>query len=184
MQIIEIGINSKWLSQIKDLGDSQSATVGFLPEQAYNDYAENKHIYAALIEDELAGYVLFRITKNMTIIVHLCVCPAMRKSGIAKKLVNHLYENTKHTYGIKLNCRRDYNLEEFWKSLGFIPISEKPGKSVKNKTILTTWLKKHVHDDLFSYQEENNLDSRIIANLDTNIVIDLCDNSNDESMAL
>jgi len=184
MQIIEVGINSEWLSQIRDLGDSQSATVGFLPEQAYNDYAESKHIYAALLDDKLAGYILFRITKNVTIIVHLCVCPIFQRKGIAKKLVNHLYENTKHTYGIKLNCRRDYNLEEFWRSLGFIPISEKTGKSKKYNTILTTWLKKHVHDDLFTYQEENNLDTRIIANLDTNIVIDLCYKADDESSAL
>ena len=184
MKIAIINDSSPFLEAVISLGDQNSATLGFLPGQAFYDYASKNQIIVASDGNELLGYLLFRISRNVTYIVHLCVSSKHRGSGIAKALMNHLVQETSHTYEIKLRCRRDYGLDNFWQLLGFTPTSETPGRSTKEPTILTVWTRSHKHDTLFDYIAAQNKESTFIAVLDTNIVIDLLDGSSDESKQL
>lgn len=185
MEILPIDGSSPLLEAVISLGDQNCATLGFLPEQAFHDYAQKKHIIVALSEDQtLLGYLLFRISKDVTSIVHLCISNEHRGNGIAKSLMDYLFETTTHTYGIRLQCRRDYRLNSFWRSLGFTPLSEKPGRAKKTQTILTIWLRPHKHDTLFDYVENALQPKPFTAILDTNIVIDLFEGSHNESLQL
>ena len=66
----------------------------------------------------MVAYVLFRVRKRSNIIVltHLCVDSCNRNMGYAKKLVDAVQEQFPNIRCIEVRCRRDYNLEEFWKA--------------------------------------------------------------------
>ena len=75
MDIRIINHKSKWLKKVQDLGDTASSTVGFLPRDAYFDYARRNQILAVIDNDELLAYTMFRFRKSSIVIVHLCVAP-------------------------------------------------------------------------------------------------------------
>jgi ribosomal protein S18 acetylase RimI-like enzyme len=109
MKIFSINSNSKYLSEVKKLWRTNSATLGFFPDGAFFDYADKRQILVAVTEsDSLIGYLIYRVTKQRISIVHLCVDSSARKQGIAKLLVDFLKQNTKNSYGIGLYCRRDF----------------------------------------------------------------------------
>lgn len=83
---------------------------------------------------------------------------------------------------MQLSCRRDYCISGFWSSCGFVPISERIGRATKEQTTLTTWIKSNPdYPSLFECCDDNSR-ARIV--LDTNIVIDLCDKSCEETNAI
>lgn len=182
IQIIEP--NTTQIEEVRKMGDALSKTVGFFPYEIYTFHAQKGWIIGAFEEGILVGYIMYRITKDITSIAQLCVLPKHRGMGIAKSLVDYLYSQTKHTRGLQLNCRRDYGISDMWKALGFTPLSEKPGRATRKTTTLTTWFRAHKQDDLFSLAESQKNDKRIVAVLDTNIVIDLVDESVIESTQL
>lgn len=184
MDIQIIKPDTAQIEEVRKLGDSLSKTVGFFPYEIYIFHAQKGWIIGAFEEDTLVGYIMYRITKDITSIAQLCVLPQHRGKGIAKSLVDYLYLQTKHTRGLQLNCRRDYGISDIWKALGFTPLSEKPGRATRKNTTLTTWFRAHKQDDLFALAESQKNDKRIVAVLDTNIVIDLVDESVIESTQL
>lgn len=185
MEFIVVSNRSKWLKRIQDLGDSASGTVGFLPREAFADYARKGHVLALVEEDELLAYVMYRYKKSALIIVQLCVSPQHKRKGLAKRLVNELFEREKDSIShMQLSCRRDYGLENFWMSIGFAPIDERAGRATTRSTILTTWIRRNTEcKDIFALLSEVDK-QRTLAVLDTNIVIDLYDGSNNESKTL
>lgn len=54
MDIQIINHKSKWLNKVQDLGDTASGTVGFLPRDAYFDYARRNQILVVIL-----GLILF-----------------------------------------------------------------------------------------------------------------------------
>jgi hypothetical protein len=100
-------------------------------------------------QNECLGYLLYRTSGNKAAIVHLCANPAVRKQGVARKLVEHLKTETKHLLGIGLYCRRDYSVNDMWPRFGFVAVSSKPGRGHKPSQ-LTYWWFSHGHADLFS----------------------------------
>jgi len=184
MNVVEVKKNSRWLSQIIKLGDSHRATVGFLPERAFEEYAEKKRILALVDEDEVLAYVLFRFKKSELIIVHLCVSTLHRNKGYARVLIDELEKrNSEHISHMKLSCRRDYNLDAFWTKLGFVPFGESPGRATTKQTVLTKWIRyNQFSENLFTVVPDSQNNLHII--LDTNVVIDLCEGGNEEVNAL
>ncbi|MFM7202591.1 MAG: GNAT family N-acetyltransferase, partial [Myxococcota bacterium] len=89
MKIIIVETNSIFLPSIVALGRRFSATLGHFPAGAFEDAARAKTILAALIDDKLAGYLLYREvpTHRRASIVHLCVDPMYRTLGIGRALV-------------------------------------------------------------------------------------------------
>lgn len=163
---------SKHLDHVRDLADRNSATLGFLPFQAFRDFAARKQILIALDNDVLAGYLLYRIVqeRNCAVIVHLCVEGQYRGKGITKQLFEELRKRTQALSGIRLRCRRDYEIaNQVWRNLGFTPLSEMAGRSRTKQTTLTNWWYPHGHPTLFDRQD--NRKSRIA--IDANVFFDL-----------
>lgn len=185
MKFVTIDENSKWLSAVQKLGDDSRLTLGFMPAQAFVDYAKRKQILGLIINGELIAYTMFRYKKTSLIIVHFCVSTKHRGHGYAKKLMSALYQQEKdYVSQFMLSCRRDYNLDKFWYSLGFAPMAEKSGRASKSNSILTTWIRPNSEcQSLFTAAFDNDAE-KIRAVLDSNIVIALCSENEIEVNAL
>lgn len=167
MEYSFVNNNSKWLADIISMGDEFRSTVGFLPRQAFEDYAKKGHIFAATENGCLLGYIMFRYKGHSLIVVHLCVDSKYRMRGIAKSLVNELFVREKpYISQMQLSCRRDYGISDFWSSCGFVPVGECDGRAINEKTTLTKWIRTNVdYPNIFELSEG---DSRIKVVLDTN----------------
>lgn len=163
-----------------DLGTQHADTLGFFPKGAFQEHASRKHIFVALTsQNECLGYLLYRTSGNKAAIVHLCANTAVRKQGVARKLVEHLKTETKHLLGIGLYCRRDYSVNDMWPRFGFVAVSSKPGRGHKPSQ-LTYWWFSHGHADLFSLAVQIDEKKQQVC-MDANVFFDLYDESDPES---
>ena len=132
-------LTSDDLPQVDVLMKQNSATLGFLPFEALNDYQKRGGILGAKTEDnELAGYLLYARHHSYFRIVHLCVSTPHRGNQVARRLVCQLRSIATTQRLIKLHCRRDYSANEMWPILGFVPREERPGRSSAGH-LLTHW---------------------------------------------
>ena len=58
--------------KVKKLGRKYGATLGFMPEGGFDDYAMRKSIITASEGDVLLGYLMFRQTSRMEVNEPLC----------------------------------------------------------------------------------------------------------------
>ncbi len=190
IKIILINEESPYIEKAIELGNQNKATLGLFPKGAYIKFAKNKRILVAIDEKKnFLGYLLYDTNiRNMSaIIVHLSTKESCQKSGVAKALFEKLKEITKNIYrGIRVSCRRDYELRDFWSKLGFIPKTEKPGRS-KIGSILTVWWFDHGHPTLFTLADEKRTASKSRVVIDANVFYQLQEepsDSNEDSQAL
>ena len=126
---------STHFEQVKKLWRENSQTLGFLPKGAFNNYAADKCILVAQDNKTILGYLLFRKVKGhcpypQATIVHLCIDTKLRNQGIAKFLIEKLCSDLESSYlNLKITCRKDYQLDEFWIKLGFVFQNEIIGRS-------------------------------------------------------
>ncbi|WP_414575396.1 GNAT family N-acetyltransferase [Anabaena sp. CCY 9402-a] len=173
--IDEISSGSKHLETIIKLGDSNSVTLGFLPDGAFRRLADEGRILGFIIKEVgCVGYLLYDTNRSRVKLTHLCVDKQWQGRGIAKLLIKKLKARTSHLYGIILSCRRDYGLDGMWASLGFTSVHERPGRS-KDRSILTEWWLNYGHPDLLTTLAQQKIDSRIFIAIDANIFYDLTD---------
>jgi len=166
--------DSPVLSAVKALWRAHSDTLGFFPEGAFADYAARGQIAVALDDRQhCLGYLLHRVASDRAIIVHLCVSPESRGTGVARLLVDDLSSATRHLRGIGLRCRRDYDASSFWPRLGFVAVHEQPGRG-HVPAQLTFWWLDHGHPTLFSPRTASMGPSLRVA-LDANVFFDLVD---------
>jgi len=179
--IIDIEDDYDLIDDIITLGDSQKQTLGFLPEQAFIDYAErNSIIVAVSSERKVLGYVLFAQKQNHVCrLAHVCVDPKCRYLGIGNALISRLKTKTANTNCIIAKCRRDYQLDKFWELNGFIAKGEKSGRGL-NDTTLTIWEYRH-RPSLLSLPPEK---AKPLAVLDLNIIIEVTSETENECNAI
>lgn len=177
--------SSKEFTNAVLLGDSNSKTLGFLPYVAFEKYAKKKQLIGAFEKDnnDLIGYLLYRVAHNKVTIVHLCINENKRGQDTSSKLVNYLKKNTKQFDGIKLSCRNDYGIDRVWEKLNFVPVIEKVGRS-KQGLPLTIWWFPHHQENLLTQISEYELNNKIVAVIDMNVFLDIKDNREQESLAL
>ena len=175
----------RYIDQIQALGDKNSSTLGFIPSDAFRQFAKDERIFCALDGQKVIAYVLFRIRKktNCIVLVHVCVANEYRKSGIASRLINEVVEQYPFHRFIEVSCRRDYALDELWKRNGFYVVREKPGRSTHG-SILTVWRRNIQERDLLFLAHEKESEDKLIAVLDTNIIIELCDTPDNGAVCL
>jgi ribosomal protein S18 acetylase RimI-like enzyme len=129
IEIKSISNRDDLLSKVIELGNKNSKTLGLFPEGAFLDHAAKKTIIAAVDNERLAGYVLFRISqrKRLVSITHLCIDSEYRKKGVAVILLNALKEKYKNVFrGISLMCRADYeSASRTWERNGFKAVNDK-----------------------------------------------------------
>jgi predicted GNAT family acetyltransferase len=187
MSIEVIGLKSPHLPTVKALGKANAATLGFLPEGAFNDYAAKRTIIGAIDSTgKCVGYLLYRATGNQVTIAHLCVDKTTRQQGIAAELIKYLKEISKDFSSITLKCRRDYEAAKVWSRFGFIPLKDIPGRGRK-ASFLTYWKYDYGHPNMFTSVATEDLRTKLCVVMDANVFFDLCDPSRpgyEESSAL
>ena len=182
--VVTVRPDSVLLHGVMSLGRHNAKTLGFFPKGAFLDYASRGHIRACVHGEDIGGYLAFRIHHLTVVIVHLCVADGFRNRGIAKALVDDLCERSGEYAAIRANCRVDFPADAVWPRLGFVPRGEKPGRSIRNPTTLRIWVRDLGLPDLFSTAPSD----RVVAALDTNVLLDLHGDASDrhrrESKAL
>ena len=173
--IITHGVE-KYIDQIQSLGDKHRDTLGFLPAGSFKEYADTGSLFCAVNQGQVIAYVLFRYRKrsNSILLVHVCVSSEIQHKGIGAELINTIIEQFPHAYYIEARCRRDYNIDGFWKNAGFNVRQEQSGRKITG-SILTVWRRTIVKEDLLDILLQQESEDKIIAVLDANIVISLCD---------
>lgn len=179
-QIEPIGIDSPHLATVKALWRQHSDTLGFFPDDAFNDYAHGRRILIATRDGRCVGYLLYRISKSKAVIAHFCVAPDARGQGVSHALINFLRGVAKAHRGIFLKCRKDFDLHSTWQHLGFTYNGESSGRAKSGSTLIHWWLD-FGHPDLFD--EESDSES-LDAAIDANIFLDLMEERNEETLGL
>lgn len=181
MEIKVVDYNDSILNDIIILGKKNAKTLGMFPEGAFIDHAKKKCIIAAIENDKLLGYVLFRITqsKGIVSIAHLCVDLENRNKGVAKLLLDSVKNKYQHLFrGIALSCRKDYiEASRFYEKNGFKAAKEVRSRS-KEEKYLVKWFFDFGNQDLFSSVYIS--DSKFNVLLDANILIKLRDIKEEE----
>ncbi len=156
------------IDEVVALGDNQKSTLGFLPEDAFREYANKGSILVAVSDEGRAiGYVLFAQKRNLVCrLSHVCVKPDCRKEGVAAALVSELKKHTAQMRRITLKCRRDYGIDSFWQKNGFTAISEIKGRG-KDQSTLTIW-EFSLQPTLLSLAPDVD---KVLAVIDLNVVI-------------
>jgi len=155
--ILSIKACPERLLEVIELGKANSKTLGFMPQGGFEEFAEKDRILLAIDDsDSLLGYLLFRITGGEAKIVHLCVNPSVRRSGISSSLIARLRSDLSHLDAISLMCRRDYvEASRLWTKLNFIPVEERLGRA-KSGSELTRWRLNLGQPDLFPFSPDLN----------------------------
>ena len=187
-EITKVDIASDILSQIKSLAKKNSATLGFLPDGAFDAYAQRGWIMAAIDQGTLLGYVIYRISRMRAVLVHLCTDEKRRGGGIAKQLFLSVVGRTSELRGILANSRRDFPAHNMWPRLGFAAIGEKPGRGTR-PSVLTRWWYEHPHPTLFSthagsLEAQSPIDVAIDLNVFYDIMMPSSGEHTEESLSL
>jgi predicted nucleic acid-binding protein/GNAT superfamily N-acetyltransferase len=146
-----------------------SGTLGFMPLGAFEEgIIKGTLLVATDGEDQILGYLLYRVAHGFASIAHLCVSPVTRKAGIGKALVDELKRLTTHLDGIKLKCRRDFEANRHWPKWGFVAREKSIGRGADNAE-LVHWHLDHNRDDLFSSLAPH----KTFVAIDANVFFDL-----------
>ena len=179
-----IDISSKYLPDVKLLGRKNSATLGFMPNGGFDDYAKRKNIIVATENEILVGYLMFRTgQKNTRItIVHLCVNDNYRGKGVSLQLLDELKNKYNNNFcGIYLNCREDFKYAaNLWGKYGFTQQNKIRSRST-DEHYLITWFYDLNMPDIFKSLPYDS--SKVCALLDTNIIVKLRDADNNGSIS-
>lgn len=168
--------HSKFLNDVKNMGRKYSATLGFMPDGGFDDYAKKNCILIAVDNDTLIGYLMYRIvSKSLKItIVHLCVDEKYRGKNVSFQLLDALKRKyIKHFDGIYLNCREDFTFAvNLWSKYGFISLKRVRSRSFEEH-YLQTWYYDLNLPNIFKTVSAG--EPKIKALLDTNIIVKLRD---------
>ncbi len=159
------------VDQVIELGDKNNATLGFMPHEAFIGAINKGHVLIATnVNGKLLGYLMYNIAvrKNIASITHFCICEEFRHKGVANSLFDNFKNIVSHCFYIRVHCRRDYGIDNFWSKLGFKPVSEKNGRG-KDSKILTIWHYELGHPTLFSDSNSYSVFDGVKAVIDANV---------------
>ena len=175
MLIRSIENESEAFEEIIQLWGVERKRLGFLPRGAFEQSAERGQLIGAFEGELLQGYLLFRVVRDQMVIVHLC--SGHKEKGIPQLLMEALLNRADkaNISRISLSCRRDYDLDDFWKKLGFVPAGERTGRG-KDQAVLTIWVLQIGCDmELFAWSDAQADDSRLRVAMDVQIFVRICD---------
>jgi ribosomal protein S18 acetylase RimI-like enzyme/predicted transcriptional regulator len=162
--------NDPALRAVIELAKKARQTVGFLPDLAFAQRAVQGTVLTAMVGGEVVGYALYDLPRDEIRLVQLVVADQHRGHGIARMLVDAIAREHEERRGILLHCRNDFPAHRAWDKLDFLPVGERPGRSVDGKP-LTRWFRPFGRPDLFSYLRES--DTRSLATMDACVFFDL-----------
>lgn len=148
-----------------------SSTLGFLPKAALEDYIRKGGcIGVKNARGILEGYALYGDNSRYFRVAQLCVSDKFRGQGVAKRLIDALKASATTQKVIRLNCRNDFPAHSLWPRLGFVAISEKPGRSNKGYP-LTLWVCQLAQEDQLSLFRANVSDDVLDVVIDAQVFI-------------
>ena len=156
--------------EVLRLGAKARKTVGFLPDSAFKERANQGTLLVAVAGNEVAGYAVYDLPRDEIRLVQLVVGRAFQGQGIARLLVDAVARDHEERRGILLSCRNDFPAHTFWDKLDFLPVGEFIGNSFDRKP-LTRWFRSFGRPDLFTYLAET--DARPLATIDACVFFDL-----------
>ena len=160
------------VNAVDKLMKRNSGTLGFLPLAALEDHLQKGWVLGAKGRDgQLIGYLMYAVNRDRYRIAHLCVSEASRGQGVAKKLLEALRSLVTTQKIMTLRCRNDFSVNGMWLKLGFVPISENPGRS-KEGHLLTLWRLQLALDDQLELFRANMSDDVLDAVFDAQIFFD------------
>ena len=160
------------LDAVDELMKRYGSTLGFLPHAALEDYLKKNGVLGVKAEDnELVGYVMFASNRDRFRIAQLCVSEAYRGQGIARQLLCAMEAIASTQKIIILRCRNDFAAHGMWPKLGFVPISESPGRSMEGH-LLTLWRYQLAPDDQLELFRANLSDDVLDVVIDAQIFFD------------
>ncbi len=128
--------DSAWGHAALALADANRKTLGFFPAEAFRAQADAGSLLVAIgPDDDLRGYILYRVARERAAIAHLCVASGHRRAGVARCLLNSLRKRMAHLRYIEARCRTDYEAHQAWKELGFAVEGEVPGRGTERLPI-------------------------------------------------
>ena len=149
-----------------------SDTLGFLPLVVLESYADAGTILGATTATgHLAAYLLYAGHRDRFRITHLCVSEQFRGQGLARRLIESLAAKATTQNTLTLHCRNDFPAHRMWPTLGFIPESEKPGRSRQGDP-LTFWRRTLTRSDQLALFRANISEDTIDLVIDAQIFYD------------
>lgn len=183
-----VPLGSSLLDQVWELYRKNTATLGFLPRGALDEFAHAGRVLAAIRGDELLGYAAWRRSREEAVLVHLCVGEAHRGSDWSEVLLRGMIEQCREDAAIRLRCRKDYAAaNRVWPRHGFAVDGEVVGRGADQVPLLE-WRRVNFDDSplLQAIQSATPRATHVVA-LDANVFFDLMNPGavhHDESRAL
>ena len=160
------------LDSVDELMKRNGSTLGFLPRAALEDYLVKEGVLGAKNQDgRLVGYLMYAGNRDRFRIAQLCVSDVRRGHGVARNLLDALKASASTQKVITLRCRNDFSAHHMWPKLGFVPISESPGRS-KEGHLLTFWRLQLARHDQLELFRANMSDDVLDAVIDAQIFFD------------
>ena len=169
---VEIAVEHSDLTRnVIDLSRKHQRNLGQLPYAAFHEAARQGTLIVAANGTDIAGYVLFRVTKRTgaVVLTHLCVAEEHVGNGIAHLLIAAAVERYPHAPGIGLKCRKDYDAHDVWPKLGFEARGQSQARA-KNRVLVHWWRPINDHT-LFTFDPD--IEDRPAAAIDANVFRDL-----------
>ena len=163
--------------QVKSLSDLNKTHLGMMPYSALEDSYARNEIFIATVDDQFAGYLLYRIVPRYRrySITHLCIEGHFRGEGVPNLLIGSLKDLCieSNYNGISLYCRRDYiGATKVWSNNFFHPIGEKTSRGIEKGVSLNHWWwKNSMCQDLFATVDDDSDVANAV--LDMNVLINL-----------
>ena len=113
---------SPYVNEIASIADKNKASFGFLAKSIYEQMAAKDQLWV-VIDDmkELKAYLMFGGTMPSLKISQLYVCPALKRKGIGRTLIDNLkeYALKGHYHTISARVAADLPANKFWEKIGF-----------------------------------------------------------------
>lgn len=167
------------LADVQRLYRAHSATLGFFPQGAMAGLAADGTLLVAVEGVEVLGYLAYRVTGTSAKVIHLCVGAAHRGRGVARVLAEELFRITSHLQDVRLWCREDYPLTNFWPRLGFVYAAEKSGRGKEGKKLFL-WVRRNATQPLLAALDAATRGKRQAVVIDMNVFLDF-DRSDDRA---
>lgn len=164
---------------VDQLMKESSDTLGFLPLTVLQLHLDSGTILGAMTSDNsLAAYLLYASYRERFRVIHLCVSEQFRGQGLARQLIDELVARATTQHIVTLHCRNDFPAHNMWPSLGFIPESEKPGRS-RQGLPLTYWSRTLSQGDQLALFRANISEDTVDLVIDAQVFFDFSEPQND-----
>ena len=132
---------SAFIQQAQRAGDSEKEALGFLPERAYKEAADQGKLLIALAQDasgsSYAGHLLHGGVFPQVKIFQIFTVPQFRGNGVGRRLVETIVRSAERLQFMSVSAKvaDDLTANAFWEHLGFEIVRTKKGGRTTGRTI-------------------------------------------------